>query len=186
VICIYMTRENGDPVPQYPLPAGYELKPLPAGGKAIWRQVMLDTGFSGQDIEGAFERDFAPFPEHFDRILMLHDTKTGRVAGSTSAWFNDCWQGGGWGQIHWVGIAREYQGLKLAKPMMSAAMNILTAHHGRSFLETQPIREKAIRMYLDYGFVPRILSSAQYDSWLELTRRLGWRLQLEHPEEGGS
>ena len=178
---IYMTRENRDPVPQHPLPAGFEIRPLPADGKEIWRQVMLDTGFTRQDVEGAFESDFARFPEQFDRILMLYDSGNGRAVGSTSAWFNDSWQGGGWGQIHWVGIAQDYQGRNLAKPLMSAAMNILVARHRRSFLETQPIREKAIRMYLGYGFTPRVLSSDQYDSWLELSERLGFQLQLQWP-----
>jgi hypothetical protein len=56
---IYMTRENSDPVPQYPLPAGFEIRPLPADGMGIWQRVMLDTGFTHQDVEGAFERDFA-------------------------------------------------------------------------------------------------------------------------------
>jgi hypothetical protein len=56
---IYMTRKNSDPVPQYPLPAGFEIRPLPADGMGIWQRVMLDTGFTHQDVEGAFERDFA-------------------------------------------------------------------------------------------------------------------------------
>lgn len=182
MINIYMTRENGEPVPQYPLPAGFESRPLPADGKGIWQQAMLDIGFTRQDIDGAFERDFEPFPGQFDRILVLHDCRNGRVVGSTSAWFNESWQGGGWGQIHWVGIAQDYQGRGLAKPMMSAAMNILTARHRRSFLETQPIREKAIRMYLGFGFIPCILSPDQHDIWLALSQRLGLQIDLPHQE----
>lgn len=40
----------------------------------------------------------------------------------------------------------------------------------------------ASRMYLGFGFIPCILSPDQYDSWFELSQRLGWQLNLPHPE----
>lgn len=165
---IYMIRENGAPIPQYPLPEGYVIEPLGPDEGDKWEQVLLDTGFSEQDLSGGFENAFAPYKEHFDRVLMLKDCQTGNCIGTTSAWFNHDWQGGSWGQIHWVGISKAYQGRGLAKPLMSAAMNILVARHERSFLETQPIRDKAIRMYIGYGFVPYVIRPEEKEGWRQL------------------
>ena len=178
MVNLIMVRENGAPVPQYNLPEGYEIQPLGVDEGIKWEQVLLDAGFSRQDIGGVFDKEFAPHSEEFDRVLMLKDCKTGQYIGTISAWFNDQWHGGGWGQIHWVGLSNAYQGRGLAKPLMSAAMNMLVARHEHSFLVTQPIRSKAIQMYLSYGFEPYVCSQEEAEGWKEVEAALGKEIKL--------
>jgi len=181
MVSITMIRENGLPVPQYELPEGFVIKPLGVDEGEKWEEVLIASGFRKEEIAGVFEREFAPYPEEFDRILMLKDARTGEYIGTTSAWFDHQFQGGGWGRIHWVGLSEAYQGRGLANPLMSAAMNILVARHERSMLVTQPFRLKAINMYLKYGFEPFVLSEEEMEGWREVEAALGRKLHIHRP-----
>jgi GNAT superfamily N-acetyltransferase len=173
-----MIRKNGAPVPQYELPQGFAIKPLMPDEGQKYEKVLIDAGFTTQEINGLFERDFAPHTDKLDRVLMLQDCKSGEYIGTTAAWFEPDWRGESWGKIHWVGISQMYQGKGLGKPLMTAAMNILVARHDQSYLITQPIRVKAIQMYLDYGFIPFVTEQEQVEGWKELEASLGKKIQL--------
>jgi ribosomal protein S18 acetylase RimI-like enzyme len=69
----------------------------------------------------------------------------------------------------------EFQGRKLAKPMMAAVMRRLAESHRKVYLTTQTTSAKAINMYLDFGFVPFFFSQDCKRAWGMLAE------ELNHP-----
>ena len=92
-----------------------------------------------------------------------------------------------WGRIHWVCIVPQHQRKGLCRPMMTAAMNRLKAlGHERAILGTQTPRLVAIKVYLDFGFVPDLGDDAPGAAGGESRR--AWRLvkqELSHPGLAG-
>ena len=152
---ITMTRPNLNDLPQHDLPPGYSLRMFAKGEERQWAEVQTSAG-AFDSLEAAlrrFEEEFAPhIAEMESRCLMLVEDSTGRVIGSATAWYDDDFRGESWGRIHWVAIIPEFQGRKLAKPMLAAAMKRLSRSHSKAYMSTSTHRNRAVQMYLDYGF----------------------------------
>ena len=86
--------------------------------------------------------------------------------------------------IHYVAIDPQYQGRRLAKTMVSAAMNRLAElGHRRAMLDTETRRLRAIGLYLDFGFRPDMTRPDAHRAWDDIARRLGRPLRsLAAPE----
>jgi GNAT superfamily N-acetyltransferase len=90
----------------------------------------------------------------------------GSDAGTITAWYDDNFQGRRWGRIHWVCIVPQHQRKGLCRPMMTAAMNHIKAlGHERAVLGTQTPRLAAIKVYLDFGFVPDVGDDEARRAW---------------------
>lgn len=88
-----------------------------------------------------------------ERCFFL-ETDAGRVIGTATAWHHPSFHGARYGRLHWVAIHPEFQGRKLAKPLVGAAMRRLAELHRRAYLTTQTTSWKAVKIYLDFGFEP--------------------------------
>ena len=176
-IPLAMVREDLTSLPSFPLPGGYRLCPYRRGEESLWAQVEVSVDeFPTIDRALAhFEEEFGPYRDEMEtRCLFLRDAAD-QVIGTTTAWYNRDFQGKEYGRIHWVAIRPENQGQGLAKRLMAAALKRLAESHERAFLTTQTTSARAVRMYLDFGFVPLITSERC---------RQGWRLLapiLDHP-----
>jgi len=179
-IPVAMVRPDLDKLPGYPLPAGYSFRLFRRGEERVWAELQTAVGaFEG--VEKALERfgeEFAAYPEDMEsRCIFLVDDATSEVIGSTIAWYKADFQGEDHGRIHWVAIRPEYQGRKLAKPMLAAAMRRLAESHARAYLTTQTTAARAINIYLDFGFVPLMTSDRADEAWGMLESELGRRVR---------
>ncbi|MCY1029022.1 GNAT family N-acetyltransferase, partial [Mammaliicoccus sciuri] len=83
------------------------------------------------------------------------------------------------GRIHFVAIKPEYQGKKLSKPLLSAALNkLIELGHKEVFLTTQTTSYPAINMYLNYGFEPYDPDNADQKGWLMMEDILNRKLNV--------
>lgn len=177
-IPISMARANLDNIPEYPLPAGYTFRLFRRGEELVWARMQVDVG-AFESVEQAmvrFNNDFASYVDDFEkRCIFLVEEATGRVIGTTTAWYHPD-RDDDRGRIHWVAIIPGFQGRKLAKPMLAEAMRLLRAcHHDRVHLWSRISAQKAINMYLDFGFVPANVSERFDEAWGILAKA------LDHP-----
>lgn len=176
-IPVVMVKEDLAVVPSFPLPPGYRLRYFRRGEGPLWAEIEVSVGeFSTMEQALAhFEKEFGPFPDEMEKRCLFLEDAAGRVIGTTTAWYNPSFRGKDYGRIHWVAIRPEWQGRKLGKPLFAAALRRLAEFHRRAYLTTQTTSARAIRMYLDFGFVPLITSDRCLTAWRLLASA------LQHP-----
>ena len=172
---VIMIRSNMNDIPQAVLPEGYTLRGMREGDQSLWVDIWRDAEPFFPIGENLFEAQFGLDAALWARRCLLVFDPRGLAAATTSAWFNRNFLGEDYGQIHWVATRRAHQGKGLAKAMMTEACNRLAQWHGKAFLGTQTKRVGAIRLYLDYGFVPLIQSADDERAWAALGEN------LQHP-----
>ena len=178
-LSVSMLRPDLADIPQCPLPRGYGVRPYRRGDGETWTAIhqlaepYIDIG------EGFYEKEFGSDEEVLaQRQYFLLDGDN-RPIGTVSAWWNDEYQGLPWGVLHWLAIVPAAQGKGLAKPLVSLVLNRLhSLGHQRAKLGTSTGRFAAIRLYLDFGFVPDPRNDAEERAWqqVEALHREGHRL----------
>ena len=185
---VTMTCDHALPVPPVPLPDGYRLAPITPATASLWADIWRDADRTIDIPADLFSREFG---ENWgliaERCWLVYDTR-GRALATISAWLDQGQPGGDIGRIHWVAIRPPWQGVGLARPMMSHAMAILQARHDRSYLVTQAFRIPAIALYLKYGFAPRVQDERSRQLWAYVATRLDHpaieaALQRQQPHE---
>ncbi len=158
-------------------PSGFRIRGLQPREAEVWAQI--ETAVNEFDTaDGARQRfswEFLPFPRQIPERCLLVETADGEPVGTASAWYDCQFQGQLWGRLHWVAILPDYQGKGLARPLLGQAMNRLALFHSRAFLDTDTKRIKAIKLYLDHGFVPHVRTERDEQAWQYI------RQQLSHP-----
>jgi GNAT superfamily N-acetyltransferase len=94
--------------------------------------------------------------------------------GTATAWHGTLLPGGMAGRLNGVGICREYQGTGIGKPLVSRAMDLLSARHDRVYLTTHRSSLVAVKIYLGFGFVAYITDEVQDKEWGITSQRLGF------------
>ena len=166
-ISLAMIKEDLTDLPSHALPPGYGLRTYRPGDERCWAEITVSV-----DEFKEVDRALAYFADEFgaerdkmaERCIFLQDA-AGRAIGTTTAWYNACFHGRKLGRIHWVAIRPDCQGRGLAKPLMAAAMERLAELHDGAYLTTQTTSARAIRMYLDFGFTPSIISDDCHRGW---------------------
>ncbi|MFS0783673.1 GNAT family N-acetyltransferase [Bacillus sp. 1P06AnD] len=178
-IPVKMVRKNLLDIPEYFLPAGFRIRLFEKGDEHNWAKLETSVAefASEKDALERFNNEFAPYLDEMSKRCLFIENKNGEVIGTATAWFGDL-NGDGelFGRIHWVAIAPEYQGAKLSKPLLSAAMNILAHHHTKAYLTSQTTSYQAINMYLNYGFEPFITGPTCYEAWALLEKTLNRKI----------
>jgi ribosomal protein S18 acetylase RimI-like enzyme len=162
-----MTRENLWSLPQYPLPGGFTIRRFRPGDEWRWAEVETSVG-EFTDAKAArehFEWEFGGRTDELGSRCHLLVAPGGRVVGTASAWYGRDIEGELRGRLHFVAIEPGHQGRGLAKPLVGAAMNRLVRLHRRAYLTTQTTSFKAIKIYLDLGFEPRIETPLHLHGW---------------------
>jgi len=165
-IPVRMIRQDLDNLPRFPLPEGFSIRTWQGEDDiGVWVDIQnradrLQPEDHTHFFHSAFGEDI---PGLADRLFFLCDGK-GEPIGTTTAWYGGSGHEG-WGRIHWVAVAPEYQGRGLSKPLLAAAMTRLAESHTRAWLDTQTARPVAIRLYLNFGFVPEIANDEDRRAW---------------------
>ncbi|WML41524.1 GNAT family N-acetyltransferase [Neobacillus sp. OS1-2] len=163
-----MVRKDLLDIPNYPLPPGFQIRLFEKGDQHNWARIEASVG-EFQNEKAALERfnkEFGPHMDEMSRRCVFIENEKGEVVGTTTAWYGTLNnEGEVLGRIHWVGIAPNYQGKKLSKPLLSATMSILADHHSTAYLTSQTTSYQAVNMYLSYGFEPFMTGPSCYEAW---------------------
>ena len=164
---VRMLRENMENIPQFPIPEGYAIRNYRPNEGHIWTRI-LKAGEPYMEIDdGLFDREFGRHLSVLEDRSFYLTTDAGEKIGTITAWWQNI-DREVWGQIHWVVIHPDYQGRGLSKPMMSVAMTRLRQSHERCFLGTSTGRMAAIKVYLDFGFIPDLSVENSREAWTEV------------------
>lgn len=171
----WMLRHDLLNIPDVPFPPGYAVRGLRADEGALWTEIERDAEEFFSIGDDMFAKAFGDDPEAIPQRCYVITDSEGKGVGVISAWYDRAFQGGDWGRIHWVATRPAYQGRGLGKAGLSYALQQLARWHTRAYLDTQTKRIPAIKMYLDFGFVPDLSQPNALEVWRTVAS------QLDHP-----
>ena len=170
---VTMVRENLDHIPDFSLPPGYSIRRYQPRDERAWLKIQAAADQYNTITQALFDQQFdGDRLQIAERQLYLCDARK-VVIGTATAWFKNDYQGESYGRVHWVAILPKWQGLGLAKPLMTATCRRLRElGHKRAFLTTSTARFPAINLYLQFGFVPEIDNDDDLTVWRELLSKI--------------
>lgn len=177
-IPVRMIRAHMRDLPQFALPADYAIRNVRAGEGPVWEAAWKQIEPYGPIPDGLFAREFGDDPARIEERCFFLESAQDGVVGTISGWNTAITGGPPWGHIHWVGVMPAHQGKGLCKAIMSHAMNFLAQRHDRCFLDTATARAGAIKVYLDFGFLPDMTYPNADAAWA------AFRETLSHPALG--
>ncbi len=172
---VHMLRPTLDAIPQIAFPEGFHIRAMLPDEGGLWRDIWRDAEPYFPISETLFENQFGYDPQAIRWRCYFVVNGRNVAVGAISAWYNQDFKGGVWGQIHWVALRPAYWGKGLAKPMLSYTLTQMAQWHDRAFLGTQTKRLNAIKLYLNFGFVPDREEPGAVDAWRAVAA------QLTHP-----
>jgi ribosomal protein S18 acetylase RimI-like enzyme len=136
-----------------PLPPGYTIRSFRPGDETTWARVETLAGEFADESTALlrFHSEFGGYESDLQQRCFFLQDSAGEAIGTIMAWFGEC-EGRRIGRIHWVAIVPDYQGKKLAKPLLTYALSELSKYHQEAYLTTQKDNERAIRLYEKFGF----------------------------------
>jgi ribosomal protein S18 acetylase RimI-like enzyme len=168
-----MLRKNMKKLPHYDFPDGFYAREIKSETDAAeWTKIWCDLEPPGKIGDKLFHDEFGNDWNIISSTCFLIIAPDGSAAGTISAWMNNNFKRGKWGRIHWVSLRKKYQGKGLAKPMLSMALNIISANYNRCYLVTQPHRIPAISLYLSFGFLPDMNSKKSRKLWSPILNKI--------------
>ena len=172
---VYMVRPYLDDIPVVPLPPGFRIRTMRPDDGALWTDIWRDAEPFMEIGRDLFQEQFG----HDLRALtwrgFIVEDERGVGVGTTTAWYHRAFKGQDYGMIHWVAVRRAYWGRGLGKAMLSYALRQMAQWHKRAFLGTQTKRLAAIKLYLDFGFMPDLENDGAQEAWREV------KMNLRHP-----
>ena len=176
-IHVAMIRENLDSLPPAGLPPGYKFRMFKKGNEEEWAEIETSAGeFKTRDAAlERFQKEFGAFTDEMEERSVFIVTGNGEYIGTSTAWYNKEFRDGTYGRLHWVGIHARHQGKGLGKPLVAQSMRILAQYHKKAYLTTQTTSAIAIKIYLDFGFIPIPEGEDAERGWRLLAR------ELRHP-----
>jgi len=154
---IIMVKSDPWNYPDYLLPRGYIFSLYKDGDEKDWAelQVLLGQFDSFGEAEKYFVEEFMRYPNDLSKKCVFVRDEAGKTVGTASIW-----RGIQFGQelhrVHWVAVHPHHQGKGIAKALISKVLDIYNALSYKHvvYLTSQTWSYKAIRIYLDFGFVP--------------------------------
>lgn len=171
---INMFRPNMKNLPFYELPTGFSLRLFEpnSSDNETWASIATAAGefHSPEEGQELFRKNYLenPHSHRLEERLFFLVNPEGRYIGTAIAGVNPT-AGEGHGSLEWVSIIPEYQGRKLAKPLVSAVLQKIAEFSDDCFLGSQTTSWKAINMYADFGFIPVIDIGHSERPWVLLS-----------------
>jgi ribosomal protein S18 acetylase RimI-like enzyme len=169
-----MYRANLRDIPVAQLPPGYSLRHYRDGDREHWASIEMSAGeFSTlEQARSKFDREFGDhLGDAEQRMLFLEADGVGPI-GTTTAWWGE-FRGETIGMIHWVAIKAEFHGRGLAKPLLAAALSLMTQFHSSAHLHTQTHSWRAIGLYEKFGFLRVDETEEEHRGWAIVDECLG-------------
>jgi GNAT superfamily N-acetyltransferase len=180
-IDVWMVHRDLARVPRYPMPGGYSMRFYREGDVAAWARVQqaAEKLMSPPPDESTFLKEYGSDHAYLaERILFLVGPD-GADIGTIGAWNDSVFENREIGRIHWVAIVPEAQGAGLAKPMLSAACDVLRAHgYSEAWLWTSTGRVPALNLYRQFGFTPYPRDEAERAAWRAVAPQLKYAIDI--------
>lgn len=169
---VRMVRPHLLHIPDVPLPEGFSFRPYQPGDERVWTDIWRDAEpFLAVD-DDLFAREFGTdWGALRWRCFFIVDAR-GCAVGTVTAWYSREFREQVWGRVHWLAVRPAYQGKGLAKAAMSFVLKQLAQWHDRAWLDTSSGRLNAIKLYLDFGFLPDMDAPAAAIAWKQVQQRL--------------
>lgn len=176
---VWMVQRDLAHAPRFALPEGYRIRPYREGDVPAWVRIQnaADTMFvaTAATFAESMPGDSAYLAE---RVMFLVDP-SGADIGTIAALNDTGFDGSEMGHVHWVAMEPEAQGRGLAKPMLSAALDVMRDRgDSAAWLETNTARLPAINLYLRLGFAPHPRDAVERRAWRAIAPRLKFPLML--------
>ena len=169
---LHLIRSHMRDIPYVAFPQGFGIRALRPGEGALWLDIQRDSEPYFPIPASIFHQEFGyDLPATQWRSFLVTNER-GVGVGVISAWYNRNFRGLDYGQVHWVAIRPSYQGKGLGKAALSYTLNQLAQWHERAYLGTQSKRIPAIKLYLDFGFLPDLVEPGALEGWREVKRAL--------------
>ncbi len=151
------------------------------GAAAIHRIWSGADDYETYDFD-RFKEEFASDLSSMEKRCLFLVSPDGQDIGTATAWVEEDWFQEAprlWARLHWIAIVPEFQGRGLAKPMLSAVMNLSKGFaFARALLYTESVRLPAIELCLDFGFVPNLSYPEGESAWALISAAMEYpRLQ---------
>ena len=170
-----MTLMDLSQIPQYPMKDGFNIRNYSPGDESVWYKIQRSAEPYLEIYDGLFEQEFGQNIDALkNRCFFLCKNEMTEI-GTVTAWWNENWRGERWGQVHWMAINPDYQGLGLCKTLMTAVMNRIRQSDRKCYLRTSTGRIPAIKVYIDFGFSPDPSNEDEKQAWIELSKN------FDHP-----
>lgn len=170
---IWLVRKDMEGLPEVALPEGYYMRGMTVADAGLWEEVWVDAEPYVKIEAGLFLKQFGEDEAAIPQRCFLLIGPDGSAQGTISAWHTGDFKGGEWGRIHWVAVKKASQGKGLARAMMGFAMKKMALWHERAYLDTSIGRVGAIKVYLDFGFVPDMEAKDAAAAWGAVKKSLG-------------
>ena len=156
-IKVLMEKNNPSEYPKFDLPEGFSLVKYKDGYEKDWAKIQTDLE-QFESIDEAlkcFKDTFLDVTDDVYRKCFFIQNKYGENIATASIW-NGNHFGKTLQRIHWVAVSKEYQGLGLAKSLVSAALDVFNELGFKDYiyLTSQVSSYKALNIYSKFGFVP--------------------------------
>jgi GNAT superfamily N-acetyltransferase len=172
---VMMVRPHLKDIPQVPFPEGFRVRPMAPDEGGLWADIWRDADAAARIGGRLFRHQFGDdLPATRWRTFFVVDDHGVAVA-TISSWYNRTYKGEDYGQIHWVAVRRSHWGQGLGKAMLAYALEQMAQWHDRAYLGTQTKRLPAIKLYLNFGFLPDMDRPGAREAWREV------KANLDHP-----
>jgi len=165
---LYLTKDLND-ITEYKLPLGYKFVYFKPGDETSWVNIELSSGEFVSFEEGmeAFNYYYGSCYDKLKDFCLFIENSEGEKVATATAFYLDEPIDDITGNVHWVSIKQEYQGMHLSKPLITEVLKQLKRlGHKKTILHTQTHTWLACKVYLDMGFIPYNIN----DSYL------GWQI----------
>ena len=162
-------------IPLVEFPDGFGIRNMRPEEGPVWVDVQRDAEEFFTIGDDMFDREFGSDPQGIARRCFLIVNERGSAVGTISAWYDRNLHGLDYGRVHWVATRKTYQRRGLARAGLSYTLRQLAQWHERACLTTQARRLGAIRLYLDFGFVPDMDLPGAAEGWREVAAK------IDHP-----
>ena len=144
-------------IDKFELPEGYSFATYAPGDKEDWISIEWSAKefFSYEQGVDAWNRYYAGREDILPGRMFFVVAPNGEKVATATAFFDPKNPDDGKGWLHWVAVRREYQGKKLARPIIAKALSRLRElGHGKLYVPTQTHTWVAAKLYFDFGFRP--------------------------------
>jgi GNAT superfamily N-acetyltransferase len=177
---IFMVRPNLDKIPKFTLPKPFSLRNYCIGDEENWFKIYKAADHYNKIYSAMFKEYFGADEDKLSRRQFYICNAEKETIATATSWYNEDYHGEMIGRIHWVAVHPDYQGVGLAKPLISKVLQRMDElGHSKCYLRTLSVRTPAICLYLSFGFKPDIRSEEDRVIWDQISKR------LNHPELKG-
>jgi GNAT superfamily N-acetyltransferase len=169
---VFMIRPDLLNIPQVSFPEGFSIRPMRLDEVGLWTDIQRDAEEYFKITDETFYHEFGSDLQAIQWRSFIITNEKGVGVGTISAWYSRDFKGEDYGRIHWLAVRPAYQRRGIGKAALSYVLNKLAQWHSRCFLDTSIERLPAIKLYLDFGFMPDLYDQYEIEKWREVKDKL--------------